>query len=140
MARTWTAAAFVAVVAVAVALPLWYPRLGAAGEGRAPLARPRGEACVEPADVMRRRHMVMLDEWRQSVVRGAASERRTYVSSRGVSFEKSLTRTCLGCHGAAAAFCDRCHERVAVKITCFDCHVSGDARTGSAAEASNVRR
>jgi len=76
--------------------------------------------CVEDTPYMREQHMQLLKFWRDSVVRGNA---RTYVNVRGESFDISLQNTCMHCHSDKAAFCDRCHNYVAVKVSCFDCHV-----------------
>jgi hypothetical protein len=140
MPRSFAGALFVLVVAALVTVPIWFSRL-LASEASVPLARPRGEACVEPASVMRKQHMAMLYQWREEVVRGSGANHRTYVNASGLSFEKSLSGTCLACHGSHEAFCDQCHKRASVSITCFNCHNSpGDSRlVPGASEASNVR-
>lgn len=139
MHKTWAGATFVLVVAAVITFPLWYSR--AETRVSAPIVLPSSGECVEPAFVMRRSHMKMLYEWRDSVVRTSAKDRRTYVNSKGVKFEKSLTRTCLGCHESRHTFCDRCHEQVSVTVTCFQCHASERAQglaTGAAVpEAPN---
>lgn len=123
MHRTWVGGVFLVVVAAVVTFPLWYSR----AEPRAPepIVHPSsGGECIEPVETMRRNHMTMLYDWRDSVVRTTAKDRRWYVNSKGEKFEKSLTRTCLGCHESRHTFCDRCHDRVSVTVTCFQCHAS----------------
>ncbi|HCX02472.1 MAG TPA: cytochrome C, partial [Syntrophaceae bacterium] len=41
----------------------------------------------------------------------------------GRTFEKSLTGTCLQCHSNKEQFCDRCHNYVGAKPSCFNCHI-----------------
>ena len=77
--------------------------------------------CVEPTPYMREQHMQLLKFWRDSVVRANA---RTYVSSGGAEFEMSLQKTCMNCHSNKQRFCDQCHDYIALKLTCFDCHVA----------------
>ena len=99
-----------------VSAPAWLGR----GSGKPPeLAKPHGAQCVEPVAVMRATHMELLDRWRNGVVRRGE---RTYVASDGRLYAVSLTGTCLGCHGDAADFCDRCHHYAGVEASCWDCH------------------
>jgi hypothetical protein len=122
MHKTWAGAAFLLVITAVLTFPLWYSR--AETSAPAPIVHPSSGECIEPVEVMRKNHMTMLYDWRDSVVRTSAKDRRWYVNSKGVRFEKSLTRTCLGCHESRRTFCDRCHERVSVTVTCFQCHAS----------------
>jgi hypothetical protein len=69
---------------------------------------------------MRREHMQLLNEWRDEVVRTGG---RVYVAADGQRYEKSLTRTCLGCHQSKANSCDRCHDYLDVQPQCWQCHV-----------------
>ncbi|UJX41808.1 sulfate reduction electron transfer complex DsrMKJOP subunit DsrJ [Desulfovibrio sp. JY] len=75
--------------------------------------------CIEDVQVMRDKHMQILNDWRNSAVRDGE---RIYVNSKGKKYVKSLTNTCLGCHKDKAKFCDRCHDTVGVNPYCFDCH------------------
>lgn len=75
--------------------------------------------CVKPIDVMRSKHMKLLDEWRNSVVRDG---NREYGIIDGVKYEKSLQKTCMKCHSNKKDFCDRCHNYVNVKPYCWNCH------------------
>ncbi len=102
---------------LAVAVP------ASAEEGRVPLPSPaqaKGEACVEPVQVMRRYHMVYLEHQRTETVR------------RGIRDGKYSLKGCVECHAAPdpgaggevtiEPFCDECHDYVAVTIDCFQCH------------------
>jgi hypothetical protein len=101
--------------------PIWYN----VGRGQQPqrpeIEKPANqERCVEDVEYMRREHMQLVMSWRDEAVR---QNRRIYVTTDGRHFEKSLTRTCLGCHTNKAASCDRCHNYLAVSPYCWDCHV-----------------
>jgi len=76
--------------------------------------------CVEPKEYMRAKHMELMNEWRQSVVREG---NRTYTGLDGKNYDMSLTRTCLDCHSNKEQFCDRCHSYAGVTPTCWNCHV-----------------
>ncbi|MDR1184826.1 MAG: sulfate reduction electron transfer complex DsrMKJOP subunit DsrJ [Coriobacteriales bacterium] len=75
--------------------------------------------CVESAEFMRAEHMLLLDEWRNAVVREGKTN---YVSSDGRIFEMSLDNNCLKCHSDREKFCDSCHSYAAVEPYCWDCH------------------
>lgn len=83
------------------------------------------EQCIEPTQYMRDKHMDLLNDWKESVVRQGA---RTYVASDGQEYNMSLTGTCLVvCHSNKAEFCDECHSYVGTKYVrltpdCWDCH------------------
>ena len=75
--------------------PFWISNLGLSGVGgHGHGSLPPGE-CVEPRDWMVANHMLLLNDWRNSVVRDGE---KTYTNSAGKEFEMSLTNTCLGCH------------------------------------------
>lgn len=78
------------------------------------------EECVESKSFMTTQHMKLLDQWRNEVVRDAE---RTYVSSAGHMFDKSLQNTCMECHSNKSKFCDECHNYMGVAPFCWDCHV-----------------
>lgn len=87
--------------------------------------------CVAPASYMRTSHMRLLEQWRDGVVRG---QERQFAAYTGKVYEKSFTRTCLGCHGSRQEFCDRCHNYNGVAaLNCWECHndVSSAARNPS---------
>jgi hypothetical protein len=86
------------------------------------LSRPSGSTlCIEPAAQMLPVHPQLLAEWRRQAVRGGD---RLHHTSDGRTFHISLTGTCLGCHGTAAGYCDRCHADVGVSLNCWGCHSS----------------
>lgn len=99
--------------------PAWYG-LGR-GKGDPPeLQKPAGEKqCIEPTAFMRARHMELLNDWRDAVVRRAD---RVYVASDGRQHPRSLTGTCLRCHAEPDKFCNKCHQYAGVEIFCWDCH------------------
>ncbi len=75
--------------------------------------------CVEETGFMRSRHMVLLNEWKDLVVRQGV---RTYRAKDGTTHVIGMTGTCLRCHSDKARFCDRCHDYTAVRPTCWECH------------------
>ncbi|MCL5237468.1 MAG: sulfate reduction electron transfer complex DsrMKJOP subunit DsrJ [Nitrospirae bacterium] len=77
--------------------------------------------CVESKEFMRAEHMQLLNEWRDSVVR---SNTRVYVNAEGKKFDMSLQNTCMRCHSNKKKFCDECHNYMAVKPYCWDCHIA----------------
>jgi len=101
--------------------PIWY-NVASGHEAVVPeIEKPTGAtACVAEADFMRREHMQLLSDWRDDVVRRGD---RVYVAADGQRYEKSLTRTCLGCHQSKANSCDRCHDYLDVQPHCWQCHV-----------------
>jgi hypothetical protein len=106
------------VVAAIVMGPAW---LGSA-RGTKPLALPAakgGERCVAPREEIRRSHPALLASWRERVVRNGD---RVHDIGDGRQVRISLTGTCLGCHGKAADFCDKCHAQAAVSLSCWSCH------------------
>lgn len=76
--------------------------------------------CVEPKAFMKTEHMHILDQWRDSVVRDG---NELYLSSSGRSHDMSLQNTCMKCHSNKKKFCDECHNYMAVKPYCWDCHI-----------------
>lgn len=105
-----------------ITAPVW---LNAARGGDVTLPEPElpegYERCVDDVSVMRTDHMIMLDDWRDLVIRDAD---RIYTTADGRSYYRSLTGTCLGCHEDKGRFCDRCHDSVGVAPYCWDCHVA----------------
>jgi hypothetical protein len=77
--------------------------------------------CVEPTAFMRTSHMQLLNDWRDAVVR---SDDRQFISSTGKHYIMSLQNSCLRCHSNKTKFCDQCHNYMAVKPYCFDCHIA----------------
>ncbi len=77
--------------------------------------------CVEAKEYMRPEHMVLINFWRDSVVRDM---NRQYVStSSHKRFNMSLQNGCMHCHSNKKKFCDECHNYMAVKPFCWDCHI-----------------
>ena len=77
--------------------------------------------CVEPKAFMRGEHMVLLNDWRDGVVRDAY---RGYISkANGKRFNMSIQNGCMKCHSSKKKFCDECHNYLAVKPFCWDCHI-----------------
>jgi uncharacterized secreted protein with C-terminal beta-propeller domain len=76
--------------------------------------------CVETKSFMRAEHMVMLNDWRDLVVRDG---NRIYTASDGKEYVMSLQNTCMKCHSNKKKFCDECHNYLAVKPYCWDCHI-----------------
>jgi hypothetical protein len=76
--------------------------------------------CVEPKSFMRAEHMKLLNEWRDSAIRKA---KRVYVGAEGKEYTISLQNTCMKCHSNKKKFCDECHNYMAVKPYCWDCHL-----------------
>jgi len=111
-----------AVFLVLATIPIWYNLAsGEAAEGAPELEiLPDVGQCVAPKEFMRTSHMVLLDQWRNEVVRHG---RRMHVTDDGRRFEISLSGTCMKCHSNKARFCDRCHDYTKVDVYCWDCHI-----------------
>ena len=82
----------------------------ALADGPPKLEKSKGEACIRPAEWMRRNHMDFLKHRRVVTVREG-------VRVRSESFTK-----CADCHTSREGFCDRCHAYAAVAPNCFECH------------------
>jgi hypothetical protein len=108
-------------------------------------------ACVAPTSYMTKYHMVLLDDWRHSVVRDGdryydtaegtwhlhlrlvrdyiqdapkhAGE-RLYQPVESKIYYKGLQTTCMDCHSNKSTFCDQCHDYVGVSPYCWDCHIA----------------
>jgi len=88
------------------------------------IPRGRGESCVADTDFMRRNHMTMLKHQRDETV------------LKGVRTKQYSLKECVSCHAVDGPdttpvtvtspkhFCRSCHDYVAVKIDCFECHAS----------------
>ncbi|MEW5796960.1 MAG: sulfate reduction electron transfer complex DsrMKJOP subunit DsrJ [Candidatus Zixiibacteriota bacterium] len=107
---------------VLITFPIWYnvanDRAGYSPEIEKAV---RGENCVRDSAWMRPFHMDLLNEWRDRVVRQGE---RFEVGADGVTYERSLSATCLSCHENKDKFCDRCHDYLGVDPYCWDCHVA----------------
>ena len=112
-----------------VTFPFWY-HVGSAAYKTPELKLPPktvATECIESAEHMRAEHMQILNDWRDSVVR---NNNRDYVNLKGVSFEMSLQKTCMKCHGTKKDFCDKCHTAAAVSPYCWDCHIAPTEKEG----------
>ena len=76
--------------------------------------------CVLPVDEMKKSHMVLLNDWRDEVIREG---KREQVEVGGKMFDKSLQRGCMHCHTSKKKFCDACREFASVYPYCWDCHI-----------------
>jgi hypothetical protein len=104
-----------------VSFPVWYNH-GDAGEAPV-LEMPKdGLQCILPAAEMRPKHMQLLNEWRDDALR--RGEREFTVKVGDQMFQKGLTITCMECHSSFQRFCNECHDYVAVKVYCWECHVA----------------
>ena len=82
----------------------------------------RGDHCVEPTEIMRRRHMDFILHQRDETVH------------RGIRTEKHRFVNCIDCHVQAREdgtyprhvdndhFCQGCHVFSSVSVDCFQCH------------------
>lgn len=101
--------------------PIWYNG-GDAGAVPKPEKPANAKECVKDTEYMRSSHMVLLNQFRDSVVRDA--ERGAIKHAGGVEYdEKSLMLGCMKCHVSKKKFCDECHTYAAVKPYCWDCHI-----------------
>jgi len=109
-----------AAVTVMVSLP-------AGAEGWTPrptIVKAKGEKCVKPTDVMRKRHFEFI------LPHGDEAEQR------GIGTERYSLTECIECHAtrdesgtylpidAKGQFCESCHSYAAVSMDCFQCHAS----------------
>ena len=110
-----------AVFLVVVTIPMWYHAVTGTETTPPELVLPTdSKQCVAETEYMRALHMDLLNEWRDDVVRKAD---RIHVGIDGKEYDKSLTKTCLGCHTNKADFCNRCHDYAGVNPYCWECHV-----------------
>ena len=103
-----------------VTFPIWFNGFEAADMPKAERP-PGGETkCVEDVEYMRSSHMVLLNDWRDNVLRDG---NRGTVPAGGKEYRKGLQTACMKCHSNKEEFCDRCHEYASVKPYCWDCHI-----------------
>jgi len=113
------------IFVVGVTFPIWYGTIKSTPAPVLSLDTPvinsmQNKKCVEDTAFMRADHMKMLKTWRDEAVREG---HREYTAKDGRKYEKSLTGTCIQCHSNKEQFCDRCHNYVGAKPTCFSCHI-----------------
>ena len=109
---------------VLLAFPIWY--VAATGEANYVPEREivsEEKQCIESTEYMRKKHMILLEEWKKRVVRDGIE---TYVAGDRKEYEISLTGTCLNCHSNKTEFCDQCHDYAGIEPNCWDCHVEGE--------------
>ncbi len=104
-----------------VTFPIWYN----AGKAQQPpvLQMPAAEhpECVRDVLYMRTSHMVLLNEWRDDILRKSGP--RFGVTTGGVRYERNLQKGCMSCHRDKQNFCAQCHVYTAVDPNCWDCHL-----------------
>lgn len=111
-----------AVFVLIVTFPLWFNAFSKASAVPKPELPPGGEKqCVASIPEMRASHMVMLNQWRDDVLR---DEDRVAVIVDGKEYRKGLQMACMQCHSNKEKFCDSCHEYVSVTPYCWDCHLT----------------
>ena len=103
-----------------ITAPFWY-NLGRTSAPPKLEIGTQEKQCVESKAFMQAKHMVLLDQWRDEVVRDG---KRIYVNSTGKQFNMSLQNTCTKCHSSKTKFCDRCHTYLNVAPNCWDCHIA----------------
>ena len=109
-----------------ISYPVWHRSAPGATADRPDIViktrnAPGKHMCVMPVEYMRSSHVLLLKEWRETVVRTGD---RNFMSPDGRHFRRSLTDTCLDCHSNKSSFCDRCHNYVGVRPNCWECHVA----------------
>lgn len=100
--------------------PLWY-NAGKAHEIPKPEKPQDFRECVEPTQFMRTTHMLLLNEWRDDILREGGTRKGT--TPNGTEYVRSLQNGCMTCHTSKKKFCDQCHIYTAVKPYCWDCHL-----------------
>ncbi len=104
-----------------VTSPLWYNAFaGKSGYVPKPKLPVDKKECVEPKDEIRVNHKILLEDWKQSVVREGG---RIYTAANKKTYVMSLNRTCMSCHSDKTEFCDQCHNYMGVTNKCWDCHI-----------------
>ena len=113
-----------AVIKTLLALALLLTTTAIADINLPDLPRGKGEACVEPTELMRRDHMDLLNHQRDLTVHS------------GIRTRKHSLVECVECHiqrddegrfisiNAPGQFCRECHAFAAVKVDCFECHAT----------------
>lgn len=105
-----------------VTFPFWFNAFSTASTVPKPELPPGGEKqCVAPAAEMRASHMVMLNDWRDEVLRDG---KRIAVTVGGKEYRKGLQMACMQCHTNKEKFCDSCHLYTSVTPYCWDCHLT----------------
>ncbi|HIJ89485.1 MAG: sulfate reduction electron transfer complex DsrMKJOP subunit DsrJ [Desulfobulbaceae bacterium] len=103
-----------------VTSPMWY-KSGDAGKMPKPEKPKDYTECVAPTQYMRTSHMVLLNEWRDDILREGGP--RIGKTANGTEYVRSLQNGCMKCHSDKKKFCDDCHNYASVKPYCWDCHL-----------------
>lgn len=107
-----------------VTFPIWFNAFSTASTVPKIELPPGGEKeCVASATEMRAKHMVLLNEWRDDVLR---SGNKTSVTVGGKEYRRGLQTACMQCHTNKDKFCDSCHTYTSVSVYCWDCHLTPD--------------
>ncbi len=107
---------------VLITSPIWYNMASGKSDYKPqPKIITTEKQCVMPTEYMRAKHMDLLNEWRQAVVR---TGERIHISHDGKKYNMSLSNTCMSCHSNKKEFCDECHNYSAVgQPDCWNCHI-----------------
>ncbi len=109
-----------AVFLFLMTFPLWF-NAGNARQLPKP-EKPKGYTeCVADTQYMRTTHMLLLNDWRDNILRESGS--RIGTTKNGTQYVRSLQNGCMKCHANKKKFCDECHTYAAVKPYCWDCHI-----------------
>lgn len=115
------------IVGLVIFLAIFTYPFWSGGGKAAPVPKPQpvpksvATQCVTDTAYMRLSHMVLLNHWRDEVVRDGDN---LYVSANGKAYTMSLSNTCFECHTSKVKFCDQCHNYLAVDPFCWDCHLT----------------
>jgi hypothetical protein len=106
-----------------ITFPVWFNAFSTAASTLPKVELPPGgeKVCVAPVAEMRASHMVMLNEWRDDVLRNG---NRVAVTAGGKEYRKGLQTACMACHTNKEKFCDSCHAYASVNPFCWDCHLT----------------
>ncbi|HJO73863.1 MAG TPA: hypothetical protein QGH84_01430 [Rhodospirillales bacterium] len=114
-----------------------------AGESGVPVPNPpkgKGEQCVRETSFMRANHMNLLLHQRDETMQ------------KGIRTKKFSLKECVSCHAVPGKdgqpvsyedpknFCRSCHDYVAVKLDCFECHASKPPSKQAGAVPSHENR
>lgn len=108
--------------------PMWLFNAGSASKLPKP-EKPQGfTECVADTQTMRTSHMVMLNQWRDDILREDSDldreePKRAGHTANGTAYVRSLQNGCMKCHSSKKKFCDECHTYASVKPYCWDCHL-----------------
>ncbi len=98
----------------------------------------QADKCIRPTEFMRRNHMQLLNHKRDQTMR------------QGVRTQDASLQGCVDCHSkkddkgvslpvnGPDQFCSTCHEYVAVKLDCFECHRTTPDVSDSTAQIPDI--